>query len=539
MNKTKQQDHLKTPIKQNGLKLKLINPFSFSNIHFVPEVARPLGFSVLTGFLKQKGICVEQVDLNAKSRSSKQIMVLAIKKAQETRGMAKKYINAQKVFEGYRGIKADSGRVLAEKYYYAAGLDNCDIAGIGILSMHQMFSALLLAEMIKEKRNIPVVVGGCHVTLFSNRFFMRYPFLDYAVVGEGEIPLLKLLQFLQGEEKIENVPALLYRKNGRSCFNKRKFFNIEQQAMPDYDDLDMDSYNIEEVEQNATRKLRATSTKQLPYITSRGCFQQCSFCVYRNIDGPWQPKSLDKVVSETKTMKDKYGVSRFKFEDANLNASYERIEQLCDKLIESKAQISWVARLSLKNFDLKLAKKMKKAGAHMIFWGLESASDRILEMMGKAHSSVDAQRALAVANEAGIRNVSYIILDYPQQMPEDLTKTLKFLKSNRKNIHAVGCYNLAILPGSELFNLAKKRNVELVERWNTFFSFSFGYREKNTSAQICKRRDKVRSDIISYADKQINAKNYSFLRNIINRIPRGSLINRLLGRYILWTTPRE
>ena len=52
----------------------------------------------------------------------------------------------------------------------------------------------------------------------------------------------------------------------------------------------------------------------MPYSISRGCVSKCSFCIYGNIDGGWQCKSVEKVIKDVTFIKEKYKPDLFFFD---------------------------------------------------------------------------------------------------------------------------------------------------------------------------------------------------------------------------------
>ena len=383
-----------------------------------------------------------------------------------------------------------------------------DIVGLGVIAGEQILATLLLAEKIKQEYKVPVVIGGPYVTSFGDLFFKKYNFIDYAIAGEGEIPLLKLLHFIEGKEKIQNVPSLWYRNNSQVIFNGRSFFNIENQSCPDFDGLPLEFY-----EKHGPRERFLV----IPYSISRGCIYRCSFCLYHNIDGPWQCKSIEKVTKEIISLKEKYGSRFFHFRDANFNISYEHVDKLCDAFIKKNVNIYWSALVRANNLDRKLLFKMKKAGCFALVWGIESGSDRILKLMRKDADIENQIKILKMAKEVGINNRVGLITEYPYETADDLKKTALLIKNNAKLIDSIDFFKLLIYRGSFLFNNAEEVKIELKESKNSFFTYYYDYEEVGGNSSPTERRvlKKLWRKIISYHFKYIESKHFRFPFNII------------------------
>jgi radical SAM superfamily enzyme YgiQ (UPF0313 family) len=91
---------------------------------------------------------------------------------------------------------------------------NVDIVGISLLT--PMFKrAKELLKTIKEARpNCHTVVGGPHVSALPNETLERNQYIDFGIVGEGELPFLKLVESLESKTSFEGINGLVYRKHG-------------------------------------------------------------------------------------------------------------------------------------------------------------------------------------------------------------------------------------------------------------------------------------------------------------------------------------
>lgn len=77
---------------------------------------------------------------------------------------------------------------------------------------YQVFDVSELARQIKERiPNTKIVIGGYTASLFAEEFLSSQPAIDFVVRGESEVPVVAILNFLQGRMSIEKVPNLSYR----------------------------------------------------------------------------------------------------------------------------------------------------------------------------------------------------------------------------------------------------------------------------------------------------------------------------------------
>jgi len=271
------------------------------------------------------------------------------------------------------------------------------------------------------------------------------------IVGDGQVPLLGLIEYLAGRRSIKDVPNLLYREDGVIKENPREIFSIQDLSIPDFLDLPLNLYK---------RKIFNDIKLLLFYRITRGCTHRCSFCQTLMLDNAFEFKSHAKVVEEIGIIKKRYQSNYFFFIDDSMNCSYEYLDKLCDIFIEKKLDITWFSKIRADNLDRKILHKMKKAGCATLFFGIESGSDRILESIGKGFNIEQASKILRDAHQEGINNIIFLIAGYPHEKQEDIVETVRFIKRNAEYIDDISIKPLRVLYGTPLFNNPKKYGIE-------------------------------------------------------------------------------
>jgi len=381
----------------------------------------PHGLSALTGYLRKKGFNVDQDDLDIKA-------IYYYKKS----GMNKININ---VFNDLERIKRYlSGtddyylQYVVRKLLRKTEYGGFEIIGFSIYSYSNLMTSLVLAKKIKQETGAKIVFGG---TLNpSSELLEKYPFIDYLVHGEGEIPLEILINMMErGDIKEKEIPGLIYRDGGKICKNREKYLPIEEKFI-DLDGLPLDLYRKQYEDGNKFRDILI-----LPYQCFKGCPFACSFC--KPVDDNGNPhdclvrkKTPEKIISELEILSEKYKTKFFFFLNNEINFNYSYPEELADTLIKNKMDISWSDSARADTFDKKLLEKLHKSGCIKLVYGLESASNRILKLMNKRYTIEKAEKIIKLSSQVGIWNEINLIPGFISEREEDIQMNISFLKRN-------------------------------------------------------------------------------------------------------------
>lgn len=305
-----------------------------------------------------------------------------------------------------------------------------DIVGISIPSMAQMVPGLTLAAMIKERGlACHVVVGGPHITMLRERLKAApalFEYIDSAIVFDGELPLLELCRALGGDGDLSAVPNLIYRDGATIRVTARKKpEKIGALPLPDFDGLPLDRYL-------APRLV-------LPLLTARGCYYgKCAFC---NV-GYGEPDSFSLMGSELLAdqmyaLKRRYGVEEIFFADEALTP--RTLRELSAILRRDGVPLLWggCARFE-KPITGELLQQMYAGGCRMIFFGLESASEAIMQRMLKGTQLDHMHRILRESTAAGIWNHTFFFFGFPGETLEDAQQTVNFLYQNKYHVNSAG-----------------------------------------------------------------------------------------------------
>ncbi len=313
-----------------------------------------------------------------------------------------------------------------------------------------------LAEKAKKKRKT-VIAGGPHVT-FLDQDALNAGCIDFILRGEAEQSLVELLNALKSDSHLEEVAGLSYRANG-------KLIRTPMSPPPDLNSLPFPARDL--LPMKKYRKLELRSRPVTPVITSRGCPFACAFCCSSSFSGTaWRSRTPDNILKEMQECMDKYDFNAFAFVDDAFLLNAQRIEKLCDLIIEHNLDILWwcFARSDTILQNAHLISKMARAGARYVFMGLESARQSILDDYSKGIDVKQFKNAVQLLKREGIETTASFIIGHPDDTRNSILKTAQ--TAGKLDTGASQFSILTPFPGTRLFEQVQHRIFET--NWSKF-----------------------------------------------------------------------
>lgn len=347
---------------------------------------------------------------------------------------------------------------------------NPDIVGIGILTPMYLIAKETIENIRKILPDVKIIVGGPHVTVFLKQTMEEVPEIDFAVIGEGEITIIELLECIENNKIPSKVDGVIYRKNKEIVLNKPRgtVKDIDVFPFPARELLNMKKYTP-----------APTYHRKLPsymMLTSRGCPYNCTYCskIFGNL---YRFNSVKKIIQEMNILIDKYHAKEIIFRDDTFTINKSHVEKLCNEIIKQglHKKIKWtcMTRVNLVTKDLLVL--MKKAGCWSIHYGIESGSQRLLNLIRKGISLKQCEEAIKWTKEAGIDTKAFFMVGLPTETEEETLKTLEFTKKLDPDWIQV---TITIpYPGTALYNTAKEDGTLKSFKWEDYQTWA-GWADK-------------------------------------------------------------
>lgn len=320
--------------------------------------------------------------------------------------------------------------------------------------------AYKVAENIKKILDVKILLGGPQATLEPEKAASNEN-IDFVIYGEGEKTLVDLMNSLK-KNNFSKVLGLVYKDKGKIKKNP------PQPLIKDLDEIPLPARHLFPMRKyHSSANLRGKRT--LNIMTSRGCPYRCAYCAGSLIFGKnHRFHSAERVIEEMKILKEKYGADSIQFFDETFTVNRERVMKLCDKMIEEKLDLEWSCFTRVNLVDKELLRKMKQAGCYLIFYGLESGVQRLLDLIQKDITLEQAEKAMKMTHEAGIETWVSFILNLPSATKKEEEQTINFAIKVKPTF--VQFPIATPYPGTKLYDLALEHGT-LKENWEDFKSW--------------------------------------------------------------------
>jgi len=340
--------------------------------------------------------------------------------------------------------------------------ENPDILGFSTCSSSGR-KAVLIAERVKQENpDIVTVFGNFFATFNAERILKKYPCVDVIVRGEGEQTSLELAKCLEKNGDLKKVLGINFRNNGQiiSTPDRPLIKDVDSLPFPDREMLDVEYHNT-------TAGLVVAPKKFSSFVSSRGCVFKCRFCGCRRLArNLWRSRSVDNILEELHLLSSQ-GYKQFLFVDDNFTLNPKRVIQLCQRLKKEKVDIEFFAEGRVDNCPQNMLQEMVRANCKMIYFGIENATQKILDYYDKRTTPQQAEDASKKARKAGIDViVASFILGAPHETRKEIQNTLKFAQKIQVDIPQFNI--LATFPGTDIWEELKMQGfVDEEKHWET------------------------------------------------------------------------
>jgi anaerobic magnesium-protoporphyrin IX monomethyl ester cyclase len=305
---------------------------------------------------------------------------------------------------------------------------------------------------MKNQNKCFLAAVGQEVGLNLDHFLSPTSPFDVALPGESEVETLKLLNALHAKGA-EAVRIKYHPSNGLTPFVVE---DLDKLPFPTYTQAEIESYCF------SAYPLRMKKNAKWGFVlSSRGCPYRCYFCspIMRKTYGTKvRLRTAANVVDEIEHLMAS-DVNVISFEDDDLTVKKDHLRALCQEITRRKLDINWICHARVDELERALMQEMKAAGCILLRIGVESASDRILQLFGKNPRGQDwkktCQTVFREARRLGIATNALVIIGSPEETGEEAEATMNLVVDLNPDMVQVHFFTL--YPGSPAYEEYKNR----------------------------------------------------------------------------------
>ena len=340
----------------------------------------------------------------------------------------------------------------------------------------------------EEKYGYPkIILGGPDITYNCENYLKTGA--DFLIIGEGEQTTLELYKAIINNEAVNEITGIAYLEHTKVIKTppRIKMKSLKELPLPNRAAIPIDKY----LETWKTHHQKSSMTVS----TQRGCPYTCKWCSTAVYGQSYRRRPADMVAAELKMLKDTYKPDSIWFVDDVFTVSHKWIEAFHQEVIKQDAIIPFECITRAERLNDQVLQLLKEAGCYRIWIGAESGSQKIIDAMDRRVDVDVVKEAIQKTNALDMETGTFIMVGYPGEDEEDITKTITYLKAaNPTHFTITEAYPIK---GTSLYNDIEEA-ITIQPNWET-----------STDREIDFKRT-YRTKFYDYAIKRIvNEVNYN------------------------------
>lgn len=341
--------------------------------------------------------------------------------------------------------------------------NNLVMAGFSVMTIQLPWAYKVTSEIKKNFPFVKIAWGGVHPTLFPEQT-IEDGNIDIAVINDAASTITKLCNYLSSGEDLSNIEGICYRK-GKDIYRTAPNSHLDDFTnVPeiDFGIIDHRLYSRNNCVANEEYfQGKYASNIVYPVITGLGCCYKCTFCINVILQRKYKFRNALDIINRIKFLKKEYNADFIQPMDENFFVNKKRVFEFVDLLEEEKLNIKWRPQLRADYFNdnyinLDFARRLERSGMVIAAMGVESASQRVLNMLRKQLKVEDTIRAIKILSKTNIVPKVNFMVGLPGETEKEIRATynLACLIRKMEKRSYVSITPFRLYPGSLLYENA-------------------------------------------------------------------------------------
>jgi len=319
------------------------------------------------------------------------------------------------------------------------------------------------ARLIKESLKTEIFLFGAHVTTFHWEIVKQNNFITGVIRGEFEYAIRDIAL----EKPYHEILGLTFRKEkslDEVIVNENRSLieNLDELPFPAWHQFDLPKYDS-----------FLHRSPSIIMVTSRGCPFRCTFCLWPDVlYGHRQRfRSPENVCDEIGTLIDRYGMQEIKFDDDTFALDKRRVLALCDEIVKRNyhKRIIWNCFGHITQNDREMYERMAMANCVRIAFGIESGSQKILDMVRKKIDIKKAKETISICKILGIQTYCTFMVGFPHETEKDIKQSISAAIELDPDFIQVSY--VVPYPGTQMYDQGvREKWVVQREKWESYCS---------------------------------------------------------------------
>lgn len=339
------------------------------------------------------------------------------------------------------------------------------IVGVTLLTTTFKPAADLIRKIRRKNPHVLIVVGGPHASALPERTLIEIPEVDIICIGEGELTMAEIVESY-GFSHISSIKGICYRDKGKIIRTSVRPFIKELDIIPP------PARHLLPITKYHLTASRVSGNSFCPtIIVARGCPFNCTYCS-RTFGRTFRSHSIKRIISEIQNLIDLYGVKQVNIEADTLTVKKSFLRELCLALIETGINklISWTCESRVDTVDEESLILMKRAGCWQISYGVETGSQRLLDLINKGVTINQIENAFKLTHKTGITIRGFFMLGLPTETKKESIATIEFAK---KLNPLWAQFTITVpYPGTRMFDTLEDEGKILSYDWSCYNTWS-------------------------------------------------------------------
>jgi anaerobic magnesium-protoporphyrin IX monomethyl ester cyclase len=351
-----------------------------------------------------------------------------------------------------------------------------DILGISaVVSTAYEYSKKLSIDIKNILPSTTILLGGNLGA--SAEIVLKKTRVDFVCTGEGERTIVDFAECWKtaaNKKDFENVKGLAFLDENDlkvtpfpDPIPAEEVYDVDWSILEDLGQMDffVPSRDKSPLVQSAMYKDPRTfeshraEKRSMAFVSSKGCVARCTFCHrwdkgIRYIPVPLVMERIDFLI-------EKYNVGFIGFGDENFGTDRKWLA-LFTKEIKKRDLLFQVGGMRVNTITPEAIEQLKDSGCVSIYYGMESGSQRMLDVMEKVTKVKQNYDAVKWMAEGNLYTVIQIIIGMPGENPETIEETCQFTsyfveQSPKTDPNQLSINFAQALPGTPLYEVGRRK----------------------------------------------------------------------------------